>query len=114
MSNLRKPRRSVLYICIAIVAVLPICLGSLGCETQNNTFEPEDTSYQSTVPEAVNINTASKVELQRIPYVGEQTAESIIEHRERFGPFQRKEEIMLISGISDKRFRTIRHLIKVE
>lgn len=69
------------------------------------------------VPErgvAININTASLNELQRIPHVGEKVAARIIEHRDINGPFRRVEHLMLIQGISDKRFRKIRPLVRVE
>ena len=65
-------------------------------------------------PEAININTAGFDELQRLPHVGPSAAQEIIEYRERNGPFKRVEELMLIQGISDVRFRRIRHLIGVE
>ena len=65
-------------------------------------------------PEAININFAGVGELQRIPHVGEKLALSIIEHRERFGPFRKPEHLLLIKGVSDKRFREIRHLIRVD
>ena len=63
---------------------------------------------------AINVNTASLDELQRIPHVGEKVAARIIEHREVNGPFRRVEHLMLIQGISDKRFRKIRPLVRVE
>jgi len=63
---------------------------------------------------AININTASVDELTRIPHVGEKVAARIIEHREVNGPFRRVEHLMLIQGISDKRFRKIRSLVRVE
>ena len=66
------------------------------------------------LPYAVNINTASLPELQKIPHVGESLAKKIIEHRETHGPFRRVEHLMLIQGISDKRFRKIRPLVRVE
>lgn len=65
-------------------------------------------------PEAVNINTASKEELQRLPYVGTVVADRIIEFRSTHGPFRRPESLMLIKGVSDARFRRIRHLIRTE
>ena len=64
--------------------------------------------------ESININTASIEELQRIPHVGESMAQQIIEHREKYGPFKRPEHLMLVQGISDSRFRRIRHLVRVE
>ncbi len=53
-------------------------------------------------------------ELQKIPHVGESIAKKIIAHRETYGPFRRAEHLMLIQGISDKRFRKIRPLVRVE
>lgn len=66
------------------------------------------------LPHAVNINTATADELQRIPHIGEKLAARIVEHRNARGPFRRPEELMLIQGISDERFRKIRPLLKVE
>ena len=63
---------------------------------------------------AININTASAEDLQRIPHIGEKLAAKITEHREVNGPFRRVEHLMLISGISDERFRKIRPLVRVE
>jgi competence protein ComEA len=63
---------------------------------------------------AININTATLDELQRIPHVGEKVAARIVEHRQINGPFRRVEHLMLIQGISDKRFRKIRPLVRVE
>ena len=64
--------------------------------------------------ETVNINAASAAELQRLPHVGEALAAKIIEHRERHGRFRKPEHLMLVEGISDARFRRIRHLISIE
>ena len=66
------------------------------------------------VETAVNINAASLDELERLPFVGESTARKIIEHRETYGNFRRPEHLLLIEGISDRKFRKIREKIKVE
>ena len=62
---------------------------------------------------AVNINTADAAELSRLPHIGPALAEKIIEHRKRYGPFRRVEHLLIIEGVSDRRFREIRHLIKI-
>jgi competence ComEA-like helix-hairpin-helix protein len=62
----------------------------------------------------ININTATSEELQRLPHIGASMARKIIEHREKHGLFKRPEQLMMISGISDVRFRRIRHLIRVK
>ena len=63
---------------------------------------------------AININTATVAELEKLPNIGAKTAENIIKHREMFGKFRRVENLMLVEGISDKKFRNMRHLIKAE
>jgi competence protein ComEA len=71
-------------------------------------------SVQQSLPHAVNINTAPLEELQKIPHIGESLARKIVEHRETNGPFRRVEHLMLIQGVSDKRYRKIRPLVRVE
>ena len=71
-------------------------------------------SVQQPLPHAVNINTAPLEELLKIPHIGESLARKIVEHRETNGPFRRVEHLMLIQGVSDKRFRKIRPLVRVE
>ncbi len=82
-------------------------------EISNLRPEAENKQLSGTA-ESININTANFDELQRIPHVGASMAEKIIEHRENQGPFKRPEDLMLIQGISDARYRRIRHLIRVE
>jgi competence protein ComEA len=71
---------------------------------------------QSTPPTQtrININTASVSELEALPGIGKSLAERIVEHREKFGPFRRPEHLIIVRGISDKRFRALRDLISVE
>ena len=63
---------------------------------------------------AVNINTANAEDLQRIPGIGPVLAKKIVDHRDRYGPFRRPEEILIIDGISEKRFREFRSFIVIE
>ena len=74
-------------------------------------------SNASTLPVsefAININKANADELEKIPHIGHSLAERIIAHRERNGAFRRPEQLLLVQGISDRRFRELRHLIRVE
>ena len=91
---------------ILVAAFLTAC----GTHTAPN---PQTELRYEIAPDAININTADAAQLQRIPNVGEKFALAIIEHRKRFGPFRRPEHLLLINGVSDKRFREIRHLIRV-
>lgn len=97
---------------ISALSILLIVL-LVGCGKFQATQFKTAPSYERST-EAININSASKEELQRIPFVGEKLAEAIIEHRERYGPFRRPEHLLLIKGFSDRRFRQIRHLIRTD
>jgi competence protein ComEA len=62
----------------------------------------------------ININTASAAELERLPGVGKVLAARIVAHRENYGPFRRLEELIIVRGISDRKFREMRALITTE
>lgn len=50
----------------------------------------------------------------QLPNIGEKTAENIIEHREKYGRFRKSEHLLLVPGISDRKFREIKNLIRTE
>lgn len=60
----------------------------------------------------VNLNTASKVQLMKIPGVGEKTAMAIIEYR-KDRKFTSIAEIMNIKGIGEKKFEKMKKNITV-
>ncbi len=68
----------------------------------------------TTSPLLININTASRDELEKLPGVGPSLASRVIEHRERHGPFRRAEHLMMVRGFSDRRFRELRAYIDVQ
>ncbi len=63
--------------------------------------------------EKVDINTADAVLLQTLNGIGEKKAALIIAYREENGSFQTIEEIMEVSGISEKTFEGFENLITV-
>jgi competence protein ComEA len=96
------------------LALTALMLSLSACISTDRTRPASANFTESVYTNAVNLNTASAEELQRIPHIGEKLASKIIEHREVRGPFRRVEHLMLIQGISDKRFRKIRPLVRVE
>ncbi len=62
----------------------------------------------------LSINRASREELEKLPGIGPALAARIVEHREHHGPFRRVEHLMLVRGISERRFRELRPFITTE
>lgn len=111
-ASICQPMRSRNVPHIFILTVLVVALLTACTPVEKATFKTAANFERAA--ETIGINSASKEELQRIPFVGEKLAEAIIEHRERYGPFRRPEQLLLIKGVSDARFRQIKHLIRVD
>jgi len=61
----------------------------------------------------ININLASRAELMDLPGIGPSLSERIVEHRARYGFFNRIEDIRNVSGIGETRFEAIRDRITI-
>jgi len=61
----------------------------------------------------VNINTAGTSELEKLPGIGPATAKKIIDHRNKYGNFKSKEELLDISGIGPKKYEELEELIRI-
>ena len=112
--------------------LLVLALASPACVKRSrvaiSSDKPNESATQATQKEAndqqpasvpktnrlININTASANELETLPGIGKGLAERIIDHRERFGPFRRPEHLIIVRGISDRRFRALRDLVTVQ
>ena len=66
------------------------------------------------VENPLNLNTASEKQLRDLPYIGEKLAADIIEFRAQHGNFHRPEQLLLLKGISEKRFRELRPYVTTE
>lgn len=96
-----------------VLAMATVCFGfCLGFFTARNLPEqiPEIGIIQLPAPEEtepagcnlININTADKALLTKLPGIGEIMADRIISHRTEYGPFQSCEELLNVSGIGEK------------
>jgi competence ComEA-like helix-hairpin-helix protein len=63
---------------------------------------------------ALNINFATTQELEKLPKIGKGLADKIIKHREKYGNFRRTEHLILVKGMSDKKFREIQNMVKIK
>lgn len=111
--------RKLLYLSIykfSLKLLLLIASGILliNCHHTNFVQTQSVQNQNLTLENAININTATAEELEKLPHVGEETAKNIIAFREKYGKFRRVENLILVHGMSDKKFRDLRNSVKVE
>ncbi|MEP6945281.1 MAG: helix-hairpin-helix domain-containing protein [Acidobacteriota bacterium] len=105
MKTISSKARIVIVILVFFVAATAAC-------TSRVVYDRPATNAAS--PEAVNINTATADELERLPHIGRKTADAIVEFRSVNGPFRRSEQVMQIRGMSESRFAEISPFIRTE
>jgi competence protein ComEA len=97
---------------------LAICLGLCFCLTgctKSGSNELRTVKKQvETAENAINLNTAATAELEKLPRIGRELARRIVEFRKKNGKFRRAEHLILVRGMSDKKFRELQNLIKAE
>ena len=71
-----------------LIVLYLICLVPLGSCSSRIVYEPFP--LYATVSNAVNINTATADEIDKLPGIGRKTAEAIVAFREDNGPFRRQ------------------------
>lgn len=89
--------------------------GVVNNDSCTNIFDEKDNNENSNleVDTKISLNTASLELLMTLPGIGESKAESIINYREKEGPFEKIEDIMNISGIGESTFEKIKDYITV-
>jgi len=105
---------------ILFVLLLATLVSTAACAKRSRNASHPNESQASAAsltpqrPRRININTAAANELETLPGIGKGFAQRIIEHREKYGPFRKPEHLIILRGISDKRFQALRELITVE
>ena len=106
------------HLALTVFALGALVLLTTACVTQPRKVAAE-VQLSVDMPNAdrvstININTASPQELEKLPGIGKVVAERIVSHRQQYGLFRRAEHLMMVRGISDRKFREMRPWIAVE
>ena len=97
-----------------VVLLLAFGLLTFGCAKRLREPLIQTSQAEITVnARTININSASAEELEALPGIGRVMADRIIQHRSQHGPFRRVEHVMLVRGISERKFLDIAPLITV-
>lgn len=114
-ASFRLSKRHALLYCALFAAHLPACvkLPQATSQIREETARAESEGSASGA-RRVPLNKASRAELERLPGVGPALAGRIVAHRERYGPFRRVEHLIIVPGISERRFRQMRDLVTLE
>jgi competence protein ComEA len=75
--------------------------------------EPTAPRGTNVAEEKVNVNTATSTELETLPGVGPHTAQAIIDHRAKNGPFLAVEELMDVRGIGPATLERLRDRVRL-
>lgn len=81
--------------------------------------QPSTSPTETTQPDRaqagfpININTASAEELTSLPGIGDVLAGRIVSYREQYGSFLSTEELMDVTGISEKTYERIQEYVTV-
>jgi competence ComEA-like helix-hairpin-helix protein len=75
---------------------------------------PNALGNKTTPTRPIDLNRSSPEELARLPGIGVGLAARIAEHRARYGAFRRAEHLLMVRGISERRFERLRPYVTVE
>ena len=123
---MKKPGMIVLLIlCFSFLAFLggfflgrnlnasPIQLSALPTSPPESTPPEEPTPTGSSTDERININTATKEQLETLPGIGPVLAQRILDYIRENGPFESITQLTMVSGIGVERLNDIMDHITV-
>lgn len=80
---------------------------------QNTTTVDKQTSNNLATNNLININTATKEELDTLPGIGPATAQKILDYRQEQGSFQTLDDLKNVKGIGEAKFAKIQDKISL-
>ena len=96
-------------LCAAIVCAVLVGIGV----DSSTSAAAQDARAAMTAPAAINLNSATAAELEKLPGVGAAMAARILEYRQKSGGFKKIEELMNIQGIGERNFLRLKPLVTV-
>ena len=105
MFNLTPQERSAL-ICLLVI----FCVGtlaSIALKKDARVLHWVKTSHQVQAMTALNINTATVEDLDKLPGIGKKTAQRIIDRRQSSGKFTSMDDLRQVKGLSGKTLEKI-------
>lgn len=104
-----------------LLFALGYLLGSGSAETQVQVTVTEpiqllQTTQEQTQPsqaDLLDLNTATRDELENLPGIGPELADRILRYRQQNGGFVSPEQLMDVQGIGQKRYDALKHLLIV-
>ena len=98
---------------IVVAATLALAIGTSTAPVAYARANAPQDGKTTSVTAAVNINTATQAELEKLPGIGPATAKSIVDYRQKNGGFKKLEELMNVKGIGEKSFLKLKPQITV-
>lgn len=116
MLDLTKQEKQVIIFLMAtaFLGIGILCYRSLRYEPRIEVISNQGIDKEAASSKVININTAQKEGLIRLPGIGPSMAEAIIEYRLAHGSFKDKEEIKNVKGIGPAKFEKIKEYIEIE
>jgi len=106
-----RPTNFVFYLCRLSIRLLPWKKFERRTKQVYNFSDPTDvqssesdgtSSTDSTQPAIININTATKEQLETLPGIGPVLAQRILDYIQENGPFETMSQLTLVNGIGVK------------
>lgn len=96
---------------IAVDAIRTAYLGSSSSGSGDVDLDTGDTHGDSDSEGLLNLNTATRAQLEELPGIGPVLAARILEARGKTGRFIKVDDLLVVPGIGAKRLETIRPLV---